>query len=381
MKPERKLAIVSHTVHYRDSNGSIKGWGPTVRELNYLATKFDEVIHVACLHQGPPPDICLAYESDNIRFVPLPPSGGKSIREKFSVITSAPDILRAVDKVLPYVNFLQVRVPTGFANYLLPWLSVKKKKSRVWVKYAGNWNQENAPAGYRFQRWWLRNNFLRCNVTLNGKWPGQPSHCISFENPCLDDNERKKGHDIIKEKNYKGPFTAIFIGRIEQEKGVERILDALPVLRKKNIQEIHFIGNGKQIEHYRQKSLQQTDVNCVFHGSVSRDKISSFLGKSHFLLLPSTASEGFPKVIAEGANYGVIPVVSGISSIGQYINENNGYLWNPAESFSEWLDTIDLNEQQLLLKSRNAYEFAEAFTFSAYYNKLNLSVLNDSQSH
>ncbi len=375
-----KLAIISHTVHYRDSNGVIKGWGPTVRELNYLASKFDEIIHVACLHKGVPPDSCLPYESVNIRFVPLPPSGGKNIFEKLSAVTKLPEILREVNAVLPHVNFLQVRVPTGFANYLLPWLSLRKKSNRMWVKYAGNWNQQDAPAGYKFQRWWLRNNFLKCNVTINGNWPGQPAHCLTFENPCLDDQERQKGKSIVDEKNFTGHYAAIFIGRMEQEKGVGRILDALPAFNRKNIKEIHFIGDGKKLDDYKEQARKQDQVNCIFHGSVSRKKIGHFLENSHFLLLPSTASEGFPKVIAEGANYGVIPVVSGISSIGQYINDRNGFLWDITTPFSTWLDSLDFNESQLRMKSKNAFEFAEAFTFSAYYQKLKDYVLNDPES-
>ena len=72
-----KLAIISHTEHYRNAQGRIVGWGPTVSELNHLATHFDEIYHVAMLHDSAPPPSSLPYLHDNITFVPLPPSGGR----------------------------------------------------------------------------------------------------------------------------------------------------------------------------------------------------------------------------------------------------------------------------------------------------------------
>ena len=40
-----KLLIISHTEHYRNSLGAIVGWGPTLTEINFLATVFDEIYH------------------------------------------------------------------------------------------------------------------------------------------------------------------------------------------------------------------------------------------------------------------------------------------------------------------------------------------------
>ncbi len=55
----RHLAIVSHTPHHRTADGLV-GWGPTVTELDHLATRFDRVTHVAPVHDGPAPASALA---------------------------------------------------------------------------------------------------------------------------------------------------------------------------------------------------------------------------------------------------------------------------------------------------------------------------------
>lgn len=371
------LLIISHTSHYKDSTGIIKGWGPTVREINFLASRFEKITHLAYLHDGEAPESCIEYDSSNIIFSPLPPSGGKSIWSKIKSLATIPSVISKVNSAMLNADAIQLRVPTGLANYLLPFFTLKKEKPLLWVKYAGNWKQENAPPGYKFQRYWLKNNFLKCKVTINGSWADQESHCFTFENPCLDSSERHSGKKIIEVKNYVPPYTATFIGRIEAEKGVQRIIDALAIFQRKQITTIHFIGEGKDREKFEKKAKLFDGVKCIFHGSVNRAQIPGILEQSHFLLLPSTASEGFPKAIAEGANYGAIPIVSNISSIGQYINEQNGFVWNRNEDFNNWLENLIVDPSQLAVKSKACFEISELFTFESYFHKLQTLVLND----
>lgn len=372
-----KIAIISHTEHIIEPNGKIKGWGPTVREINFLATKFEAIYHIACVTESADTPSSLYYDAPNIHFLPIPSSGGKGIAEKLNVFSTAPQVIKQIKTIIDKVDAIQLRVPTGIANYLLPWFTINRKKPLIWVKYAGNWKQEHAPAGYRFQRWWLTKNYLNCKVTINGKWDDQPTHCFTFENPCLSETEKKDGLESLQRKNYSGNLTAAFIGRIEHEKGVGRILDALKVFAEKNIKIIHFIGDGPEKKYFEELAASQQDVNCIFHGNLSRTAIPVILEQSHLLLLPSTASEGFPKVIAEGANYGAVPVVSDISSIGQYVNNSNGYIWNRNESFQKWLSEQTFDADALRSKSVAAYDMADDFTFEKYYHKLMSLILND----
>ena len=41
-----RLVIVSHTPHYR-KDGAVVGWAATVREIDRLASIFEEVVHLA----------------------------------------------------------------------------------------------------------------------------------------------------------------------------------------------------------------------------------------------------------------------------------------------------------------------------------------------
>src|SRR5690606_12697723 len=95
-------------------------------------------------------------------------------------------------------------------------------------------------------------------------------------------------------------------------------LGGLSVEDKKRIKTVHLVGDGPD-RNYFKSIAEKTGVEFVFHGALSREKVFEIYKVSQIFLMPTTASEGFPKVIAEAMNFGCIPIVSQISSIGQYI--------------------------------------------------------------
>lgn len=366
-----KLAIISHTVHHVTPNGEIIGWGPTVREINHLSKGFDKIIHLAPLHHGDVLPGCMPYENDNIEFVPLKPSGGDGFLAKLSVLKVAFHNKRVVRSVMKQVDIYQFRAPTGMGVYLLPWLYWFSGK-KGWVKYAGNWEQKNAPKSYAFQKW-LVTRFKKIKVTINGIWAGQPEHCISFENPCLTQQERKEGKKMMEGKNYSGVLNIAFIGRLEKAKGADIVIEALRQLSQENrIGKVHFMGDSQERDFFYNLALPVKD-QCVFHGFVPRNGIPEILSACHIFVLPS-ASEGFPKSIAEAANYGCIPVVSDVSCIGQYVkNGINGYLIPEHNRTGEQLSIILkqlLANEHLGRMAGEAWKLSELFTFENYTQRI-----------
>src|SRR5690606_15465084 len=361
-----KLTIISHTEHYKKPNGTIVGWGPTISEINHLATDFEEIYHIAFLHQGIPPKSSLPYNSENIKFIPLQPVGGESIGAKMKIILNIPTVINTVRKTLKNVDVFQLRTPTGIGVFLIPYLTLFSNK-KGWYKYAGNWNQHNPPIGYALQRWMLKKQ--KRKVTINGRWPNQPDHCLTFENPCLTEKEREEGLQIMEKKSLAPPYIVCFVGRLEDAKGVQRIINAFGSLNSlEKVAAIHFIGNGEKMEHY-EKQCKDLRIPAIFHGFLERNKVFGIYRESHFLILPSTASEGFPKVIAEAMNYGCVPIVSAVSSIGQYVNSQNGFIVNPctATELRHTLQKLErLDSEDLKIKALEAHKAAKDFTFEYY---------------
>ncbi|MCY7362132.1 MAG: capsular biosynthesis protein, partial [Ignavibacteria bacterium] len=216
-----KLVIISHTPHYK-KNGVIVGWGSTITEVNHLTKLFSEIYHIAPLHNEAAPDSSLAYESEKIKFIPISIYGGVNLKNKLSVLTTAPGNLKTISSVLKKSgsnDWIQFRAPTAMGVYVIPYLSFFRK-SKLWVKYAGNWNMDNPPLSYKFQKWWLENNFQNSKVTINGYWEGQKSHIINFQNPCMDSEELLKAKEKSKSKNFDGKLSICFVGALSKNKGV-----------------------------------------------------------------------------------------------------------------------------------------------------------------
>ncbi len=373
------LVIISHTEHYKSPDGQVVGWGPTIREINFLASHFERIYHCAPMYTNQnAPESALRYEEDNIEFVALKPAGGSSISDKLGIVLRSPYNIKTVSSTLRKADVFQFRAPTGMGVYLIPWLLSCVKKEG-WFKYAGNWAQENPPKAYAFQRWILQKQ-TNHKVTINGSWPNQPEHCLTFENPCLSDEEMLIGERCFSNKDYTGQLNFCFVGRLEAEKGVERILKAFAELKSQSrIGTIHFVGDGEERAKF-EAMAQNIPFNIKFHGFLSRAKVAMIMEQCHVFLLPTTASEGFPKVIAEAANYGCLPVVSNVSSIGQYIkNDINGYVLDHKNiTHYKLIKVLEelLEDPSIKLKVEHARLIAKDFTFSAYINKIKSEVLN-----
>src|SRR5688572_13531146 len=102
-----KLLIVSHTPHYI-KNGKIMAWGPTVREIDYLAPLFTAVRHMAFLYEEKAPESSLPYQAVNVNFVPLSPSGGKTFADKLKILFKIPCYVQALLREMRQADVVHV---------------------------------------------------------------------------------------------------------------------------------------------------------------------------------------------------------------------------------------------------------------------------------
>ncbi|SDS68387.1 Glycosyltransferase involved in cell wall bisynthesis [Formosa sp. Hel1_31_208] len=377
----RVLTIISHTEHYKDDDGTILGLGSTVTEINHLLEIFDHIYHVAMLHDCEAPSSALPYISNRISFVAIPALGGDTMRDKMNLIFKGPLVLKTVQSALRKADYFQFRAPTGIGVYVIPYLIGLSSKPG-WFKYAGNWKQKQAPMAYRFQRWLLKKQ--KRKVTINGRWSDQPLHCLTFENPCLTAAEIEIGKIVIQTKRLEqGQLSLCFVGRLEEAKGVGFLIRALSQLEasdKAKIKNIHIVGDGQLMQVYKDES-QSIGLNFIFHGFLARHEVHEIYKTSHAIILPS-ASEGFPKVIAEAMNYGCLPIVSNVSSLSQYVKHNeNGFLLNAireSEITKALAKVLYLSDGTYVAMIQNANEQHQKFTYAHYNQRIKNEILTDS---
>jgi glycosyltransferase involved in cell wall biosynthesis len=371
----KTLTIVSDTALYC-KNGTFYGFNAVVNEIKSFENLFDEIIWIGYNYPNRHEDKTLIkIESTNVKVILLHKIGGKSIIDFMNIFFNYPIFFFKILKYVAKADVIHTRAPSHPA-FIATVLSFFMKNKIWWHKFAGSWDAATLPFFYKFQRSLLV-KATHSKVTINGFWDNQPKHCLSFENPCLTDEDIILGNSIIENKNFKDTFTLCFVGRLDEAKGVDVILKALEKTDLRKIEKIHFIGSSEKRSFFEEKASFLGE-KVVFHGVLNKQDVHHILAESHFLLLPSK-SEGFPKVIAEAACYGTIPIVSKVGSISHYINESNGFLWerNSTISYDLILDEA-FNEDTSLLerKAKKLSILAKKFTFTNYISKLQSEILN-----
>jgi len=369
-----KLLVISHTPHYLKDN-QIVGWGSTVREIDQLATLFDEVVHLAPLHSEKDPGSSLPYQSFNVRFCAVRPAGGDSLWKKFQVGYRIPEYIRAMIKEIRTADIIHVRTPAAISLLALILLIFSKQPAYRWVKYAGNWNpQRGEPLTYRMQRWIIKKNFYHGIATINGKWPNQPNHIRSFYNPCLTKEEVISARKIADEKKLTKPYQILFVGRLESAKGADKLPEIISELLKEKVNfHLSIIGDGP--EHDRIKEFgqeNQIEDKITFTGWLKRENLSDHYAKAHFLLLPSN-TEGWPKVLSEGMAFGVVVLASKVSCIPQILAETDaGVSIEPTDLnlYTKTILHLVKNPHEWYEKSHNAAISGKLFSYTNYLAKL-----------
>lgn len=367
------LLVISHTAHAWIDN-RYYGWGPTVAEVNFLATKFDQVVHIATVRgESDIPQSYLPVNS-NIRIVPIRNRGGPSLISKMRVLwDSAAYWLTIWRELRSQVDLIHVRCPANIslvALILLVFFPAKRK----WIKYAGDWRPRRDFLSYRIQRYIIKNFLAGHIATINGCYPNEKKFIHHILNPSFGEEEVLHASYLSESKVLgDGDFKLLFVGSLEKNKGIDIALEAFRLLSLGYHGKFDIIGDGSELENLR-KTVDYLGLksNVRFLGLRSREEIKSFYATAHFIILPSQG-EGWPKVISEGMSYGVIPIVSNVSSIksilhevgiGKVVSEYSGRSY--ADAISDYL----LNTDDWKVQSRKAMSFAIEFSFEKWWVKL-----------
>lgn len=369
-----KLVIISQTPHYGDGD-RVTGWGPTVRELDHLASLFDEVVHVACLHAGEAPASALPYRARNLRCVLLPPAGGPTLGDKLATLPLVPRYVRAIVRAVRWADVVHVRCPASIPLLALAVLRVSPRRGTRWIKYAGSWEHYGGePLSSRLQRWLLRGGALRSRVTVNGRWQGQPEHVLSFENPCLEAPELAEARRGAAGKRLGLPLRLLFVGQLVRTKGIFTVLEMGRLLRDAGADfVVDFVGDGgDRAELEAGIAAAGLDDRLHVRGWRSRGDLPAFYRDAHFVVLPSRA-EGWPKVLSEAMAHGAVPLASAVSSIPQYLAEfgiGATGRWDDPRPFADAVQAYAGDPERWHAESVRGMAAAERFSYAAYLDRV-----------
>lgn len=172
------------------------------------------------------------------------------------------------------------------------------------------------------------------------------NNVISLPN-CIETSVAKA---FLRDEN-KGCLRLLYLGRIEKNKGIDYILDALRVLNNQGIKFVFRIAGkenigGDYVERFK-SSLGEKFEYC---GVVSGKDKDELLKNSDVFIMPSFY-EGLPMALLECMSFGVVPIVTDVGSIGEYVkNDKNGKIVKIRDTSTIVNALMEIDKDRVLLK-------------------------------
>lgn len=174
--------------------------------------------------------------------------------------------------------------------------------------------------------------------------------------------------DIITDRTYnsKDHYNLLFVGRIEEDKGVFEIVNALSQLISSSTTNftMHFVGDGVNSQEIKTLIRKENLLDFVkFHGTITdKKKLKEFYKTCDLFVFPSH-HEGFPRVLYEAMIFGVPIITSFVGTISSLMKDKiNCYEVEP-ENSNHLKDKIDMflknytNVAQVAFNGRETIEF------------------------
>ena len=308
--------------------------------------------------------------SNNLMMISVHATGGDFFIDKISILTHLPGYLSRILYLIKKNNIIYTRGPSVPALLVILLSFVNKNKIYL-HKYAGGWDLEAVPFSYSFQRWLLKKQ-KRGYVIVSTTLDNESSFIISLPNPCLKKEEIQAGFLAMQSKVYGNGLRICFVGNCVSSKGIFVVLDTLNILADKNkLANCIIAGLGEENE-MRSRLNTRANQLTLFKGVLPRLALNKIYEDNHYILLPSQ-SEGFPKVLAEAAAFGCIPVVSNLPGFDKIIkNDVNGILLGQLHSgkIAEKLIAAWSDHKKMKKMSNQAHIWSKQFSYDTFVHRI-----------
>lgn len=175
----------------------------------------------------------------------------------------------------------------------------------------------------------------------------------------VDSNKFKVSQQKDTEK-----LKVLFVGEINQRKGIKQILEAAKELKNTNI-EFNLVGMGKAYKSYLYDDFEEF-VN--FKGRVSYEELMQEYASNHIFIFPSMG-EGFGLVLLEALASG-LPIIASKNCAGPDLIDTgkNGFIIDAGntEQLKQQIIWFKNNQIKIIEMSKNARQTALQFSWNNY---------------
>lgn len=329
-----RLAVFSHKQCW-PSTESPSGYatdGGFPFQMRALSELFDRTtVVVPCAepegHAGE-----VALDGHNLSIAPLTMPRGRGLRRKLDLGFWLLRNARVLGREVLRADAVHAPIPGDIGTIGMIMAFVLRKP--LFVRHCGNWLKPVTRAEH-FWKWFME-KFAGGNrvmlATGGGEKPPSSNRQVSwiFATTLSQAELGRCRHD--RQLRRENPKKLIIVCRQDRKKGTGVVIESLATIRERipGIT-LDVVGDGPALAEFREMRSRLGLDDCVtFHGKVDHDRVVTLLKEADLFCYPTSASEGFPKVVLEALACGLPVVTTGISVLPELIGAGGGLLLTDA---------------------------------------------------
>jgi glycosyltransferase involved in cell wall biosynthesis len=344
-----KLCAVSFKECWVGPDGRWASDGGFPLQMSALATLFDEMTLVTVV--GPARSGGIALPA-GLTVVPVPKPAGTGWRRKLDVAWSSPGLVRTLREAYRDADVIHTPLPgdlplVGFVVALLA-------GKRTIARYGGSWKPTaQTTLMNRVTRQLMRMAAGGRNVMLATGDPadiGEPRVRAIFST-ALSERELATIDPRI-DRGLSTPPCAVYAGRLSPEKGVHVLVDALAILRARDVVVPHVVlaGEGPERAALEAAARSRGVADALtFAGQLDRPALSAVLADADFCVQPSL-SEGFSKAWLDALAHGLPVLASDVGAAGAVVGRagERGWIVPPGD-----VEALSLGLERVMVEERD----------------------------
>lgn len=338
--------------------------------MGAISELFDETrIVVPCRTDGSTSGLSPLL-GNNLSVVSLSEPSGVGFRRKMDMpiwlTRNCLTILREIRKA----DAVHSPIPGDIGTIGMAFAMILRKP--LFVRHCGNWLVQRTLAE-RFWKWSMEFFAGGRNAMLATGGSDNPP---SAKNPHLEwifaTSLRRAEIEANSPRELRTdtPIRLIIVCREEERKGTDVVLDSLPLILKKLPKvTLDVVGGGTKLDVFRkQAATLNVEDRVLFHGKVVHAQVIELLKNSSLFCYPTSASEGFPKVVLEAMAIGLPVITTRVSVLPQLIGSTNGILLDRPEAtdVADAVLEICSDPARYRSMSASAIETAKAFSLEGW---------------
>lgn len=329
------LTVFSHKPCWQSANSptGVATDGGFPFQMASLSELFDETRLLVPVSPQAPGTSETSLAGHNLRVVPLSTRRGSGFSSKLSFLPWLQWNGPAMFRELLAAEAVHAPIPGDVGTVGM--LGACLLRRPLFVRHCGNWTKP-VTAAEKFWRWFIERFAGGRNVMLaTGGTPAPPSS----KNPKVhwifsSSLTQRELSAYASPRSYpsNSGIHLVHAARQETAKGAGRVIRSLPILAQR-FPKVSFeiIGEGSAIPEFT-RLAQEVGVaaRVQFTGKLSHEEVMQRLKDATLFVFPTSASDGFPKVVLEGLASGLPVVATRVSVLPQLLGSGCGMLIDEA---------------------------------------------------